>query len=348
MYYEDELPRAEPKTEADRPTPTKITICYFLIATYASSIGGCGTLIGSATNLSLQSMYVDMYPNAPDLDFPTFMAYTAPVMLIQTVLLWLWMQFLYMGMFRPGSDDAKACRMDREDEAIARQAIQTKYAELGPMSSHEKSVAVLFALALALWFFRKPGFVTGWAELLTDFSVGDSTPGLLIIVLMFVVPAKWSWLDWFVGDQKSEPTKASEALITWPYLNKTVPWDLIFLLGGGFALAEAGKVSGMSAMIGNAMGALKPLSPILILFAVCLTCSVLTQFTSNVAVANIVLPVVAEMAVAIEMHPLYLMLPAGLFCSYAFHLPVGTPPNAIAAGLANIPTKQMVKAWGWN
>lgn len=116
----------------------------------------------------------------------------------------------------------------------------------------------------------------------------------------------------------------------------------MFLLGGGFALAEAGNLSGMSSLLGRSMIGLKPLHPMLILLFVCLGCSALTEFTSNVAIANIILPVLAEMAVAIEVHPLYLMLPATLCCSFAFHMPVGTPPNAIVASQANIPTKQMV------
>lgn len=140
-----------------------------------------------------------------------------------------------------------------------------------------------------------------------------------------------------------KPTKPATALITWKFLNDKTPWGLLFLLGGGFALAEGGRVSGMSAMIGNALGILKPLPPIAVLFFVCLACQILTEFTANVAIANIVLPVLAEMSRATEIHPLYLMLPAAISCSMAFHMPVGTPPNAYVAGLVNIETKDMVK-----
>lgn len=96
-------------------------------------------------------------------------------------------------------------------------------------------------------------------------------------------------------------------------------------------------------MLGTALSGLKTLPPLLLLFVVCLTAQILTEFTSNVAIANIMLPVLAEMAVVIEMHPLYLMFPAALSCSMAFHMPVGTPPNAIVAGVGNIKTKDMVK-----
>lgn len=103
-----------------------------------------------------------------------------------------------------------------------------------------------------------------------------------------------------------------------------------------------GKRSGMSAMLGNSLVGLKDLPPLLLLFLVCFAAQTLTEFTSNVAIANIILPVLAEMSVAIEMHPLYLMFPAALSCCMAFHMPVGTPPNAIVAGVAHIRTKDMV------
>lgn len=107
-------------------------------------------------------------------------------------------------------------------------------------------------------------------------------------------------------------------------------------------MAEGGKVSGMSAMLGTSLVGLKDLPPMLLLFIVCLTAQTLTEFTSNVAIANILLPVLAEMSIATEMHPLFLMFPAALSCCMAFHMPVGTPPNAIVASMSHIRTKDMV------
>lgn len=117
------------------------------------------------------------------------------------------------------------------------------------------------------------------------------------------------------------------------------------MLGGGFALAKGGKASGMSLMLGQSLSGLKELPPLLLLFIVCLTAQVLTEFTSNVAIANILLPVLAEMSIEIELHPLYLMFPAALSCCMAFHMPVGTPPNAIVASVSHIRTKDMVSGF---
>lgn len=116
------------------------------------------------------------------------------------------------------------------------------------------------------------------------------------------------------------------------------------MLGGGFALAAGGKESGMSTMLGKSLNIFKDLDPILLLFLICLVCQILTEFTSNVAIANVILPVLGNMALSIGVHPMLLMYPAALSCCFAFHMPVGTPPNAIVAGVANIRTKEMAIA----
>lgn len=187
-----------------------------------------------------------------------------------------------------------------------------------------------------------------------------------------MIPTKLDFLHAFDKDPSKRPTKPSPGLISWKTINQKMHWGLIFVLGGGFAIGAGSASSGLSKMLGNALIGLEHLNPMLILFIVCVVAGTVTELTANIAVANILLPVLADMvnvslvrsallsieskvnlnlhdiklfqAVAIKIHPLYLMIPATLSCSFSFHLPVGTPPNAIATAAGRIATKDFIIA----
>lgn len=324
------------------PVPTDTTVCYYLSIAFAASIGGIGTIVGSATNPTFKGIYESRFPKAPPVDFLRWMMYNVPCMLLMQVLIWIWLQVLYMGMFRPNSEAAKKTTINPEAADVTKKIIDSQYKSLGPMTFHEKSAGVLFILAVFLYIFRSPGFMLGWADVLTTMKVKDGVTSIIIVIIMFVVPMAPEFLKVFTAQSFDEmPTKPSSGVVTWGVLKEKIPWGLLFLLGGGFALAEGSKASQMSKLIGDSLASLEFLPPYAILFLIVLATEFLTEFTSNVAIANIILPVLAEMAIAIKVHPLFFMLPAAIACSMAFHMPVGTPPNAIVAGVAHIPTSKM-------
>ncbi|CAG9815026.1 unnamed protein product [Phaedon cochleariae] len=345
MYESEELDGdiAHVSVEGESKMPTKTTMCYFISNAYAASIGGCGCIIGSGTNLTFKGLYETLFPDSPGVEFTKWMILNVPLMLIIMYAGIVWMQFWFMGLFRPSSVDAKKIRVGQQGEAVARKLINHQLEQMGPMSFHEKAVGLCFVLSITLWFFRKPQFVTGWAELITDHKVKDATAALIVVLIMFVCPSKPDFIHAFSKDESKRPKTASTALVSWKIIQQKMPWGLIFLLGGGFAMAEGSKVSGMSHMIAEHLRGFATLNKYYVMMISGGMAAVLTQFSSNVACANVILPVLAEMSVVAKIHPMYLMMPAALCCSFAYCLPVSTPPNAIAAGPCNMPSTEMVK-----
>ncbi|XP_060533670.1 protein I'm not dead yet isoform X2 [Cylas formicarius] len=334
----------EEKEENEIRRPTKTTMCYFISTSYAASIGGNGCIIGSGTNLTFKGIYEARFDKSPGVEFAKWLFLNVPLMLIMMYLTVVWLQFWFMGLFRPNSRDAKKIKVGTQGELVARKLIGRKIDEMGPMSFHEKAVAALFVLSVLLWFFRKPQFITGWAEMITQHKVKDATAALIVVLLLFVIPSHPNFVYIFSKDEAKRPKIASPALLTWKIVQQKLPWGLIFLLGGGFALAEASKASGMSEMIANHLHGFAMLPRFWIMVIASLFATLLTQFSSNVAVANVVLPVLAEMSLVARIHPMYLMMPAALCCSFAYCLPVSTPPNAIAAAPCNMSSTDMAKA----
>lgn len=118
-------------------------------------------------------------------------------------------------------------------------------------------------------------------------KIGDATPAIFIVIALFMLPANWNFLRFCCGGRPDKLPKATTpSLMTWKYINSNIPWSLIFLLGGGFALAKGGKASGMAEMLGASLSSLKDLPFILLLFLICLFAQIFTEFASNVAVAN--------------------------------------------------------------
>ncbi|KAK9887061.1 hypothetical protein WA026_019996 [Henosepilachna vigintioctopunctata] len=326
----------------DTRIPTKATLCYFVTAAYASSIGGMGTIIGTGTNLAFKGLYETTFKDAPEIDFGYFMLSTVPFVVILQCFLTITLQIWYLGLFRPNSADAKNINIGKEGERVAKSVIEYKLSQLGPMSFHEKGVLVCFVLAIILWVTRAPQAFPGWAELVTDTKVKDSTVAILVIMLMFSIPEKPEFIYIFSEDDEKMPKGPSAGLLTWKIIQQKMPWGLVFLIGSGFALSNAASTSKMNDYVVSYLGKLENFPPFVVLVVSCVMIGLITQFTSNVAIANITLPIMAQLARNLKIHPLYLMYPACLTCSFAFMLPVSTPPNAIASAPCNMPTLQMI------
>ncbi|CAH2219981.1 solute carrier family 13 member 2 [Pelobates cultripes] len=176
--------------------------------------------------------------------------------------------------------------------------------------------------------------------------VTDTTVAMFISLTMFFFPSEMPSLKrqdtGHLGEKAS--IKVPPPLLDWATINQKMPWSIIILLGGGFALAKGSEVSGLSLWIGEKLTPLQNLPPAATAFILCLLVATFTEFTSNVATTTLFLPILASMAKVIKINPLYIMIPCTLSSSLAFMLPVATPPNAIAFSYGQLRVSDMAKA----
>jgi sodium-dependent dicarboxylate transporter 2/3/5 len=218
-------------------------------------------------------------------------------------------------------------------ENITINDFRNEYNLLGKAKPEEKIVFVLFGLLIFLWIFRseiviQSLVIPGWEKLFAHPGyINDGTVAILFSLFLFIIPSK---------------TQKGEKLMNWETASK-IPWGIVLLFGGGFALAQGFVDSGLSVWFGEQLAVLGNIQPIVLTFASVTLISLLTELTSNVATTEMILPIVAGLASVIKLNPLLLMIPATLAASMAFMLPVATPPNAIIFGTNRIRIIDMVK-----
>ncbi|NXV83172.1 S13A2 protein, partial [Atlantisia rogersi] len=314
---------------------------------YSASIGGIATLTGTTPNLVLQGQVDELFPeNGNIINFASWFSFAFPTMIVLLVLTWLWLQILYLGFDFRSNFGCAANPSAKAKEQRAYEIIRDESRKLGTMKFAEIAVLILFILLVVLWFTRDPGFIPGWATVLfnkNDTSyVTDATVAIFISVLLFIIPS-----DVYSRDERPgcrPKIRAPPALLDWKVVHQKMPWNIVFLLGGGFALAKGSEESGLSAWLGSKLTPLQQIPHPAIAILLCLLIATFTECTSNVATTTLFLPILASMAEAICLNPLYVMLPCTLSASLAFMLPVATPPNAIVFSYGQLRVIDMAKA----
>ena len=345
-----ELNKQENSNPAHRANPEnqrRIKVMIYLSIAYAANTGGTGTLTGTGPNLVLKGIVGTLFGNQTPLNFASWMGFAVPTMLVNIFLCWIWLQFLYLGP--PWSSKT---RLHFTNPESIKRILKQKYEELGPLNFHQIAVLTNFVILVCLWFFREPRFMPGWGGMFLSIEkdncgiekqvqvVDDATSSILIVILLFIVPSQLTfWPFVSLGSSKTSP-----ALLDWRTIHDRFPWGVMILFGGGFVLADASKQSGLSNWVGNQLKVLEILPDYAIVLVICLMTGLVTEVTSNVATANILLPVLSELAKSIGTNPLFLMIPATVTCSYAFMLPVATPPNAIVYSASGMKTSEMMFA----
>ena len=195
---------------------------------------------------------------------------------------------------------------------------------VGPWRSAERRVLVVFVLTAVAWITRAEPF-GGWQTWLDLPAANDASVALLAVFALFVV-----------RDDQGEP------LIDWAKASQ-IPWGVLLLFGGGICLARAFVASGLSAQVGDALTAVAALPVFAMMLLLALAVTFLTEATSNTATTALLMPVLAAVALAVEIDPLWLMVPAAMSASCAFMLPVATAPNAVVFGSGELPIRRMVR-----
>ncbi|CAG5077034.1 Oidioi.mRNA.OKI2018_I69.PAR.g8616.t1.cds [Oikopleura dioica] len=338
------------KKRKSKESPDLLMKAMLLAVAYSANIGGIGTLIGTPVNLILQTQISTVFnhPSAgEEINFLTWMVYALPVSIICNIFCWIWLLTLFVGIKKVWND-IKRREVTSQDEQVVKD-IHDRYENLGKMKYTEIVVLIHFVALAVLWFTRSPKFMPGWEAGFDGGYVRDSTPALLTCFSLFIFPSQPNFFRWLLGkpcekDEEGMP-KAAEPILKWKEVQRTLAWDVIILLGAGFALADACQRSGLSQILGEGIKELVSEWPFSILpFSIALLISFVTGFTSNTSTASVFLPILMSLAQAIHLNPLVLCIPATMACSFAFLLPIATPPNAIAFSYGALRSFDMVRA----
>ena len=313
------------KEEETDEQNSRFGLALMLAIAYAASVGGTATLIGTPPNLVFAGIIKSLYPKAPEISFFQWMLIGVPMVIVLLPFTWLYLlkYFKIKGKFS-GSHDI----VERELKA------------LGSMTKAEMRVLMVFIFTALGWVFRKDfnfgSFeLPGWASLMDiDEYVHDSTVAIIAALALFITPT---------GNKEKDK---QHYLLDWKSA-ESVPWGVVIIVGGGYAIANGFAETGLALWLGNQITFVEGMSAFLVLLIVVFFITFLTEVNSNTATANIFLPVLATVAVVNQTNPLLLMIPATFACSCAFCLPSGTGTNAVIFGSGRVTIPEMAKAGLW-
>ena len=298
-------------TEVSEESRKNFQIAMLLGVAYSASIGGLATLIGTPPNALLVGYLADNY--GIEISFARWMAVGIPVSFIMLPCAW----YLLTRVLYPV--DIPASKAVDEHLSMLRK-------EMGPMTTPEKRVAIIFGAVIFCWILRRP---------LTEFiglsGVSDTNIVMTAALLLFMIPSGNS---------------AQPQLMTWHDATR-IPWGVLILFGGGLSLAAAVSNSGLALWLGESLSPLNAWGTAVLVLAAVALVIFLTELTSNLATTATLLPVMGAIAIQAGLPPIVLTVPITIAASCAFMLPVATPPNAIVFATGTITIPQMAKAGFW-
>ncbi|WP_047417568.1 DASS family sodium-coupled anion symporter [Cellulophaga sp. Hel_I_12] len=276
---------------------------------YAASIGGIATLIGTPPNLVFAGFVQKTY--GIEITFSQWIKFGLPISIVLLGIAWLYLTRV-------------AYTFKQTEFPGGKQEIKRLLLELGPIKKEEKIVFLVFILTALCWITRS--FIL--QKLIP--GIDDTVIAITAAVVLFVLPS----------------SKKNKPLIIWSDAIK-IPWGIILLFGGGMALATGFETTGLAVWLGNQMGLLEGLSFFLLILIIIAAVNFLTEVTSNLATTAMLMPILAPIALNLNVNPFILMVATTVAASCAFMLPVATPPNAVVFGSGYLKIADMIKAGFW-
>ncbi|WP_420429037.1 SLC13 family permease [Algiphilus sp.] len=290
----------------DDPAVASFATCLLLAIAYAASIGGVGTLIGSPPNL-VAAGYLERELGC-SIGMLDWMRFGIPLVLVFLPIAWAYLTWWAFPL-RLRSLGAGAQQID---DAIA---------QLGPMRRGETIVSVVFTCTALAWMLRPQIAALPGLGLLTDPAIA-----ILGALALFLIPV-----------ERGVPVMDWQTALR-------LPWGVLLLFGGGLSLAAAIGSHEVDRFIASGIGQLGALPTMALLLVVVTLVKVATELTSNTAIATTFVPVLAAVAVGMGAPPEMLIIAVAMSASYAFIMPVATPPNAIVFGTGRVSIAQMARA----
>jgi sodium-dependent dicarboxylate transporter 2/3/5 len=292
----------------------------FLIAlAYSATIGGMSTIVGTPTNMIFTGYWESHYPLREQISFLQWCAFGIPFSLLLLLAGFL----LLKKMFH-----IKNISTDKS-------FIRNKYEELGKITWEQKTVMTLFSLTVVLWFTRT-GIdfgsirIGGWETWFPKGYIKDSTVAILMAVCLFILPSR----------------EKNKFILEWNDV-KRLPFHIILLFGGGFALAKGIEVSGLGDFLAQQLHFFKDYPLWMLIAALAILITLLSELASNVATITLMLPILASLADAINVDPLKLMVPATFAASFGFMLVIATAPNTIVYATGHFQSRKLFRAGLW-
>lgn len=275
---------------------------------YAANSGGIATIIGTPPNSVLVGFLESEYGET--ISFLKWMAMGLPFSIIMIAIVYGILVYVAFPN-RLGAFNA------------SKELINEELKKLGPLSSLEKRVLGVFAVAISLWIFR--GVLN---ENISWLNISDTEISMYAAIALFAIPHSF---------------KKGEFVLNWSDTSK-LAWGILILFGGGLALASGLSQAGVIITIVDYIQSMDGISVTAIAVLIIALMLFMTELMSNVALIAIFAPVVAGIAIGLGMDKLELLIPVAMASSCAFMLPMATPPNAIVFASGYIKIKDMVRA----